>query len=194
MPLLNTNLSKTCLFSLCKSRMLTWLALLGRCLHMSLFALAQELPLSPLWIHVNLVLNPALCYMRVPGSPLPSCTTARSRCSQAGCQPRSPGCQAGEDQRGHSSSTSWHVSVARGPSLHAPSSASQTISGVAGFQGIFPCLNPPLLESSDFVIIAASKKNKSKVLGVQMRYREKNEIMTPHLRTMHLISSLQAPR
>lgn len=54
------------------------------------------------------------------------------------------------------------------PSLHAPSSASQTISGVAGFQGIFPCLSPLLLELSDFVITAASTKNKSKVLGVQM--------------------------
>ena len=43
--------------------MLTWLGLLGRCLHMSMFALAHELPLSPLQIHVNLVLNPALCYM-----------------------------------------------------------------------------------------------------------------------------------
>lgn len=51
--------------------MLTWLGLLGRCLHMSMFALAQELLLSPLQIHVNLVLNPALCYMRVPGSPSP---------------------------------------------------------------------------------------------------------------------------
>lgn len=60
---------KTCLYSLCKSCVLTRLGLLGRCLHMSIFTLAQELSLSPLQINVNLVLNPAFCYMRVPGSP-----------------------------------------------------------------------------------------------------------------------------
>lgn len=104
-------------FSLCKSHMLTWLALLGRCLHMSLFTLAHELPLSPLRIHVNLVLNPVLCYTRVPGSPFSSCTQACSPRSQAGCQPSVTGCQAGEYQIRHSSSTSRNVNTAWSPLL-----------------------------------------------------------------------------
>ena len=179
------------LFSLCKSCMLTWLGLLGRCLHMSMFALAHELSLSPLQIHVNLVLNPAFCYIRVPGSPSPSPHQGLLTL-QLGWSPAQH-CwvpvwggqvqvlifhkQAGEHGMGSITS----------PLLHTPSSASQAISGVASFPDTcFPWWNPLLLESSDFVIIPASTK--SKFLAVQMRYTKKWEHDPLQLKTLDIIS------
>lgn len=115
--------------------MLTWLNLLGRCLLMSMFALAHELPLSPLQIHENLVLNPAFCYMRVPGSLSPFLTKTCSCHSWAGFQAGLPGAQAGEGKCGYSSSTgrkAWH-GTHQSPLLHTDSPASQAVSRVASF-------------------------------------------------------------
>lgn len=105
---------------------------------MSMFALAHKLPLSPLQIHVNLVLNPAFCYMRVPGSPSPF-PYQGSLTLQLGWSPaqhrRVPG-WGGQAQvliflkqaGGHG------VGSIASPLLHTPSSLSQAILELPAFQ------------------------------------------------------------
>lgn len=177
---------KPCLFSLCKSCMLTWLSLLGRCLHMSMFALAYELPLSPIQIHVNLVLNPAFCYMRVPGSPSPFLHQGLFT-SQLGCSPtqyrRVPGWggqvqvlifhkQEGKHSMGFITSSSLCT-------------LSQAISGLASFPGTW---NPLLLESSDNEIIPVSMRSFEPSRGDLQR----NENMTLYSSKQYTWYNLQA--
>lgn len=171
--------------------MLTWLGPLGRCLHMSMFAVAQELPFSPLQIHVNLMLNPALCYMRVPGSPSPfphqGLLASQLDWSPAQhCRVPGWGGQAQVLIIPQAGRWAWHGIHHQPLTAHSLPSASQTISGVASFPDTcFPWWNLLLLESSDIAIIPASMKNK--FLAVQMRYAEKWEHDPLQLKTIHLI-------
>lgn len=138
---------------------------------MSTFALAHELPLSPLQIHENLVLNPAFCYMRVPGSPSPFLTKVCSCHSWAGVQPSTARCPGWGGQV-------WVLIFHMQASLAWDPPKSLTAHSLSCFSSyfwscqfssyMFTLINSLLLELSDFVIIPASTK--LKFSAVQMRH------------------------
>lgn len=137
---------------------------------MSMFALAHELPLSPLQIHENLVLNPAFCYMRVPGSPSPFLTKACSCHSWAGVQPSTARCPGWGGKVWvlifhRQASMAWDPSQPL--TAHSLSWLLKLFLELPVFQLCVSLMNSLLLELSDFVITPASTNRK--FLAVQMR-------------------------